>query len=537
MNALQWMHPEWAGPLAWTLAILALALAAFAWRNAARYRRLLPGKLPPTGVWLARDFALWLALVAIAVAAVGPRLGERVVLVPASGVDVVLLLDLSHSMDAADVAPSRLTRARRAASGLLERLDPADRVALAAFADVGVLLTPLTPDRGVLQELMAGLDTALIAPANSRPAAGLRTALEAFEAGSERPRIVALLSDGEDEGSRATLEAGRAAARLDVRVVGLAFGTEAGAQLKHHGTLLVDRLGRTVVTRRETEGLAALAAATDGTLLAADAWGEVDLDRAVAAIRRDGQATSGAFVERKVRSVRVAPFVLLALLLLGLESGARTRWPAGRWLAASGVLLLAWPAPAGDDDTLAALEAWVRAEPDAPAPLVELGVERLERGRRDAAARAFLAAAVRAEAPGDAARAYFDLGVAELERADLPAARDAFLDALALDPSDEQARFNLEWTLQALAQQGPSEEPGEDSADEGSDAASPVPAPPHELPPEEDEEGEPELAPRELSEGQQERLLERVVDDPSAMLRATVDAQNPPRRGGGVPAW
>ncbi len=534
MSSLQWMHPEWALPLASILAGLALALVAFARRTARRQRRLLPGHPARLGRWLSRDFMLWLALAAIAVAAVGPRIGETRLRVPATGVDVVLLLDLSRSMDAADVAPSRLARARRAAAGLLERLDPGDRVALAAFADVGVLLTPLTPDRAVLTELLSGLDTSLILPSRSRPAQGLAAAFDAFESGSERPRIVVLLSDGEDEGRSATLDAAREAVRREVRLVTLAFGSEAGAQLLDHGLPLVDSRGRTVVTRRDAEALAALAATTDGNGFVADEWGEVDVDAIVAAIGREGRAGDGGFVERRVRSVRVVPFVLVALVLLVLESMPRWGRPSPRGLVPAAALLLAWPAPAGDDP-IRALEARLRQQPDDPALWVELGAERLERGRRDAAVRAFLAGALRAETPDAAARAYYDLGVAELERADWPAARDAFFDALALDPDDERARFNLEWTLQALAQQGPTEQPTEDP-DEG-EPERPSEAPPHERPPDEEEGESDALAPRDLSESQQERLLERIVDDPSAMLRASLAEQNPPRRGRGVVAW
>jgi tetratricopeptide (TPR) repeat protein len=253
-----------------------------------------------------------------------------------------------------------------------------------------------------------------------------------------------------------------------------------------------------------------------------------------------------------VRAVQVWPFAALAfglLLVEGLPRPTRSARRPGlgrpaRIAAATGLgvagLLLAAPSPAGDDvlQPLDELETAVREHPEDPAGLVALGAARLERGRRDAAARAFLAAALKARDPGAAAAAYFDLGVAELEREDLPAARRAFLDALAMDPGDERARFNLEWTLLALAQRAPEEsagadEPGEDPESGPDDEPPPLPLPAPESLPEPSARPPPEMPP--LSEPQQERLLERIEDDPGRALRSAArEAEVRGRRGGVV---
>ena len=188
-------HPEWLVPVLWILALTGLALS-WARLRARRMRRLLLGE----GFhWPRRRFesdaALLIALAAIAAGLLGPRIGERTQRFTSSGVDVVFAIDVSRSMGARDLPPSRLDRARRGVAELIARLRPADRAALVAFAGRGVLLSPLTPDRGALLEMIAGLDTELIAPPSSNLGSGLRAALEAFEPGGERPAVVFMLSD------------------------------------------------------------------------------------------------------------------------------------------------------------------------------------------------------------------------------------------------------------------------------------------------------------------------------------------------------
>ena len=541
MSAAFWIHPEWLAPLALACALAgaALGLAHLAQR---RRRARLGAGIPLAPGPRSSDAALFAALALLALALAGPRIASRVEEIPGSGVDVVFAFDVSRSMDARDVAPSRLERARRAAAGLLARLEPADRVALAAFAGRGVLLTPLTPDRDALVELLDGVDTGLLAPASTDIEAGLRAARSAFEAGSERPRVVLLLGDGEDTVRRG--DAGAAEAlRADVRVLAAAFGTEVGSTLDDHGAPLLDRSGRPVVSRRDLARLQRLCEATDGGLFAADAWGEIDLAGALAAIRRDAAGAPGAKVLRRVRAAPIVPLAALAFALLLLEGMPRrprlgaSRRDAQALAGAAAVLVAAVPAPAGDDAlaSTAALEAQARALPGEPAALIELGAARLARGQRDAASRAFLAAALSTDDAEAAGVAYFDLGVAALESGDYPAARDAFLDALALLPGDARARFNLEWTLQALEQHAPVANPEPPEAED--QPPKPAPAPPLEQPEPDAPRDEAQPEPPPLSPEEQQRWLARVQDDPGRALRAAARAEGVGQRKGSGPAW
>ncbi|HKJ25661.1 MAG TPA: VWA domain-containing protein [Myxococcota bacterium] len=542
-------HPEWVSSVATPWLLLALAVAA-AWARARlRARRL--GLAGPARQGVARDALLLAAALAVGLALLGPRIGTRGERLSTAGVDVVVLVDVSRSMDARDLPPSRLDRARQAAARLLAHLEPGDRAALAAFAGRGVLLTPLTPDHEALVDLLPALDTSLVQPAASRLGEGVRAALAAFDPGSERPRVLVVLSDGED--ADAAGDVGLVEARsAGARVVAVALGSEAGATIPDAGLELRDRRGRIVTTRVDAARLAQLADATDGALLRPDALGAVDAAALGAAVRRDAPAPGSDTeqVERRVPAVRSLPFALAALALLALEAGAGlgarrgSPGPTAALLAAL-VLGAAASAPArggaadGGDEALAPGDAEAGAR-DAHG-LLARGLA-LAGGERWAdAERAFLAAALAARDRELGADAYHDAGVAALRAGRLEAARDAFFESLALAPTPE-TRFNLEWTLRALAAAPPppagdSEPTGE--ADEAPtrpepDPGAPPPAPPARADAEARRAPAPRPDPPPMSADEAERLLAKASDDPGLALRGLREERTPRTRGS---AW
>jgi len=449
-----WAHPEWLADLAAVLLGTATLLLAARGLARRRLRRLLGGT---PRIHARTDAALLLALALIGASLLGPRLGVATLRVPATGIDLVLLFDLSRSMDATDVAPSRLARAREAARAVLSGLRDGDRAALAAFADHGALLTPLTPDPSALAELLPGLDSNLMSDTGSRLGAGLGAALGAFGSDLVRPRVMLVLSDG--EGSKSVPEEVlRKLSRADVRVVSVALGTEAGSEIPEQGGPLRDDRGAVVHSRRERAGLERLATATGGALLLADAWGGVDPRALRAELRRGARPSGAGSMERTLPVTRHSALALLALLVLlgeALPAGALRRLAAratGRRAllrnGAAALLLCLATVPAQPEplDTGTAGERLPSAT-----WLLAVGMERAGGGELEEATRAFRAAVARAADASEGALAYYDLGVAYLEQRELEAARDAFFDALALDRHDRQARFNLEWTLRALA--------------------------------------------------------------------------------------
>ncbi len=533
-------HPEWLTPALATVAGCSLLLGGAWLVKRRRLARLFGARFvgPPTR--RGGDLALLVALALLGAAWLGPRLGERTVWIDAAGADLVLLLDVSRSMDARDHPPSRLVRARQAADRLLAGLGAGDRVALAAFASRGVLLTPLTPDVQALREMLPGLNEALVSRRGSDLAAGVRAALQAFPEESLRPRVLVVLSDGEDPQRRREVAAAEAA-RRGVRVVTVAFGSEGGAALPDEGVPLRDAEGRVVISRRDAARLGRLSEATDGVLLLADRWGDVEQARLLAEVHRDAAGASGEPVARRVVAIAVAPFVVPAFALLWLELAGLPR-RRGRLATAAALLALTLLPQAGGAqparDELP--DAWKAVRRPAPESrlLLARGLELARAGKLDAARHALLGAALRARDPALAALAYYDLGVVSLASGALGAARDAFFDALALAPQDAEARFNLEWTLRAIREQE-EQRSAEHDAEPGGEPepeVAPLPLPsapfPPEAPPETASDAEARLP--TLTAEEVARWLDAVEDDPLASLRRTGgDGPGGPRGG----AW
>jgi Ca-activated chloride channel family protein len=567
--------------------LVALALAALAaGRAAARRRRsAFLGASAPRGA-RAGDALLALAIAAVGLALVGPHAGHRTERVPATGADVVFLFDVSQSMLAADAPPSRLDRARALADGILAGLAAGDRAAIAAFAGRGVLLTPLTPDRDALRELLPAVDPLLFAEPGSRFDAGVRAAIRAFRPESQRPRVLVLLSDGEDP-ERSETSGLEAIAPLGVRVIAVAFGSEEGAPVPVRGGVLSDRRGRPVSSRADPARLGALADATGGTLYRADRFGRVDGAAVLAAVRRDSARDADGTVERSVPRSLATALAALALAALLAEVALARRapraaevWaaPAGRaraallGVAAAAALAAApaaravedWSEPPSDDRATdaprdraafeAAAEARARSNPADARALIRTGIARAERGDLPGAERAFFGAVAHAEDDVVAGDALFDLGVAALERGDLEAAKSAFFDAIALAPGDREAQWNLEWTLRQLASRPPPPQQGGKPEDERKE-----PGDPQQGEPDESADADPDAAPKPGEEAQQpppegqparqnpvsldpaaaKRMLDSVADDPGRALQAAAQRseRGPERRGSGTPLW
>ena len=572
MNA--WLeHPEAWPALALACGLLALGLVSGARRAGARRQRLLGGDRARDTRSALRDALLIVALASVAIGWLGPRIGRVQIEPAAGGVDVVLLFDLSQSMDAQDTAPSRLRRAIDHAGALLECLAAGDRIALAGFAGRGVLFTPLTPDRDALASMLPHLDSRLLRPGGSDLAAGLAAALPAFDVASTRPRIVVVWSDGEISDPQGSV--GDAAAQgAHVRVVAVGIGSEAGSPVPDHGAALLDASGLPVVSRRFLGPLERLAAATDGVVLPADRFGQVDVEALTAQVDRDtlspdavSPAPESAVDARPAaRSLPVAiawPFAGFAFVALLAEAGLAARAPRRpqslsrslaraarrRWVGLSGLVLalaIGWRADARDGAGSRSAAEWLAR-----------GVARALAGDAIGAARDLEAASVLANDPAVVARAEYDLGVLALMGGDLESARDHFLTSLVHAPDDHEARFNAEWTLRAIAARADIDDPGAAARataipdDETKPDRAPEEAPPGDA--RADASASPEAGETDsgatdagaatsgdassgamplagMSAEERARWLDQVVDDPGRSLQLGAAAERPGTR-------
>jgi Ca-activated chloride channel homolog len=171
-----------------------------------------------------------LAAAALGLAAAGPRWGLETVEDPGVAADLVLALDVSRSMLAADVAPDRMERQRALARRILREL-PGDRIGLVAFAGRAYTLAPITGDHGALHLHLDALDPDVVSQGGSTLSLAVRQAAELARGIDDgRQAVVVMVSDGEPtEEHEAVLRAADRAARLEVTIHTVGIGTREGA--------------------------------------------------------------------------------------------------------------------------------------------------------------------------------------------------------------------------------------------------------------------------------------------------------------------
>jgi len=296
------------------------ALAAFFER--ARAPGLSPG-LERRRHWR-RALLVSAAGACLVLALMQPRWGTAVQDVPRQGRDLIVLLDVSLSMLAEDVAPNRLQRAKAAVRELVATIaaEGGHRLALVAFAGRASLRCPLTLDYRLFLERLDEAGVASVDQKGTRIGDALRQTLQSFGQLNYAYTDLILLSDGEDQGSLPLEAAGFAAAHhLSLHAVGVGDPAAAAAIPVDDGagrrTYLTFR-EQEVRSRMQPDLLRQMAAATGGAYLplAADAAG---LERIYAdhIEGRPQRQIDAATSEGPAH--RYQWFVLLALLLLASD--------------------------------------------------------------------------------------------------------------------------------------------------------------------------------------------------------------------------
>ncbi|MBK9383449.1 MAG: VWA domain-containing protein [Planctomycetes bacterium] len=310
-------------PLAAWLERLAARRRARALREAfdERAERIAEGAAPK-GARLRRGAGY--AAVALAItAAMQPTFGPPERESTPRGSDVAICLDVSQSMLARDLEPSRLAAAKRAIEALCVEAK-ADRCALILFAGAAVLRAPLTADLEAIADLAREAHPTDVPRGGTDLGAALALAQQTLEASRENARAVVVLSDGEDPAGSGRAPA-RALAERGVAVHAVGLGSERGAKIAigsgAEQSFLRDAQGRDVITRLDPRGLEALAEAGGGRYASGDAEGA-----ALVALHREAIAPHAeerdAAAARERRASR-ATLPLLAALLLGILLLAR----------------------------------------------------------------------------------------------------------------------------------------------------------------------------------------------------------------------
>jgi Ca-activated chloride channel family protein len=442
--------------------------------------RMSAGASMPRKVFRAALVCLSLGLVALALAR--PQAGGKARLEKQRGLDIVVALDFSKSMLAKDIYPSRLERAKRELEQLMDRLS-GDRVGLVAFA--GETLTyPPTTDYDAVKLFWRDLSPTDMPVGGTAIGRALTTGIDMLsrlraKGGETRDQVILLLTDGEDTESQ-PLEAADQAAKLGIKIFAVGIGSRSGELVPELGEneqaagYIKDHDGKYVTSRLDEDLLAQIAGKTGGGYLRADAqhFGVEAIEAALARLKRTESETRLVKQYDEVFEYLLFPALLLLLLEACISERRRTRPAAKAQAHAMTVLLALLPfvpflgawnpiernnravengnasMKAGKAEE--ALSQYDKAVADLPAdPGVHFnrGNALFALSRFEEASNEFLRA-TQAAAPALKSSAFYNLGNSYFKDNKYDDAVAAYRHALALDPANARAKWNLELALQ-----------------------------------------------------------------------------------------
>ena len=219
------------------------------------------------------DVKFWLVFAAIGLFAVllaRPQFGSKLETVKRQGVEVMIALDISNSMLAQDVQPSRLEKAKRLVAQLVDKMEN-DKVGMIVFAGDAFTQLPITSDYISAKMFLESITPSLISKQGTAIGAAINLATRSFTPQEGVGRAVIVITDGENHEGGA-VEAAKAAAEKGIQVSVLGVGMPDGAPIPVEGTndFRRDRDGNVVVTRLNEQMCQEIAQAGDGIYVRVD---------------------------------------------------------------------------------------------------------------------------------------------------------------------------------------------------------------------------------------------------------------------------
>ena len=219
------------------------------------------------------DVKFWLVFAAIGLFAVllaRPQFGSKLETVKRQGVEVMIALDISNSMLAQDVQPSRLEKAKRLVAQLVDKMEN-DKVGIIVFAGDAFTQLPITSDYISAKMFLESINPSLISKQGTAIGAAINLATRSFTPQEGVGRAVIVITDGENHEGGA-VEAAKAAAEKGIQVSVLGVGMPDGAPIPVEGTndFRRDRDGNVVVTRLNEQMCQEIAQAGDGIYVRVD---------------------------------------------------------------------------------------------------------------------------------------------------------------------------------------------------------------------------------------------------------------------------
>lgn len=256
----------------------------------------------------------------IIVAILGPSFGGSKKEVKSIGKDIMICVDLSKSMDAFDIQPTRLEKIKHEMKKLVAAFN-SDRIGVIIFGSEAFMQCPLTYDQNALNLFIETINTGLIPVSGTDFGPPLRMALkkmddEAENTSQTKSKVIILISDGEDFGEE-TDEVASEIEKQDIKLYTLGIGTERGGNIYAGNGVKKDRNGNPVLTKLNSRSLKSLADKTGGQYFEINE-SKNDVSRLINTIGKiEGELRDARFVD--VTANKYFYFLAAAAFLFALD--------------------------------------------------------------------------------------------------------------------------------------------------------------------------------------------------------------------------
>ena len=233
---------------------------------------LLVKELMPNVSGGRRELKFWLMLAAVALIAVmlaRPQMGTKISQDKRQGIEVMIALDISNSMKAEDVAPSRLDKSKMMIENLVDNFTD-DKVGLVVFAGDAFIQLPITSDYVSAKMFLQNIDPSLIASQGTNLAEAVGLSSRSFTKQDNVGRAIIVITDGEDHEGGA-VEAAKQAKKNGMRVFVLGVGSTKGTPIPDgNGGYMKDNTGQVVMSALNEEMCKQVAEAGGGAYIHVD---------------------------------------------------------------------------------------------------------------------------------------------------------------------------------------------------------------------------------------------------------------------------
>lgn len=262
--------------------------------------------------------SLFFALLIIAI--LGPSFGGSKKEVKSIGKDIMICVDLSKSMDAFDIQPTRLEKVKNEMIKLVGAFS-SDRIGIIIFGSEAFMQCPLTYDQNALKLFIETMNTGLVPVGGTDFGPALQMALKKLENEDGQPsetksKVIILISDGEDFGQETDENVSEIESR-DIKLFTLGIGTEKGGNIYAGNGVKKDREGNSVLTKLNSRSLRAIADKTGGQYFEINET-KNDVSRLINTIGKiEGELRDARFVD--VTANKYFYFLAIAGILLLLD--------------------------------------------------------------------------------------------------------------------------------------------------------------------------------------------------------------------------